>query len=84
MASRTVHTFVAIAGIAAAGALGGWVAQLLGPQWLRWVIGLSFLAMAGWMLVPDKIDAQRAGGAYRHPRADPCAGQRSEVATAAT
>ena len=49
---------------AAAGALGGWVAQALGPQVLRWVIGLSFLAMAGWMLVPDKMDeeeGQRSG-----------------------
>ncbi len=41
---------------AAAGAVGGWVAQVLGPQVLRWVIGISFLAMAGWMLIPDKID----------------------------
>ena len=46
---------------AAAGAVGGWVAQALGPDLLRWVIGLSFLAMAGWMLVPDKIDAGAAG-----------------------
>ncbi len=43
---------------AAAGAVGGWVAQALGPDVLRWVIGLSFLAMAAWMLVPDKIDAE--------------------------
>lgn len=41
---------------AAAGALGGWVAQAMGPDVLRWVIGLSFLAMAGWMLIPDKLD----------------------------
>ena len=41
---------------AAAGAVGGWVAQAMGPDVLRWVIGLSFLAMAGWMLVPDEID----------------------------
>jgi putative Ca2+/H+ antiporter (TMEM165/GDT1 family) len=46
---------------AAAGALGGWVAQALGPERLRWVIGLSFLAMAGWLLVPDKIDDETAG-----------------------
>lgn len=45
-----------LANHAAAGALGGWVAALLGPTALRWVIGLSFLAMAGWMLVPDSID----------------------------
>ena len=45
---------------AAAGAVGGWVAQALGPDLLRWVIGLSFLAMAGWMLIPDKIDDDSA------------------------
>ena len=41
---------------AAAGAVGNWVAQALGPDILRWVIGVSFIAMAGWMLIPDKID----------------------------
>jgi putative Ca2+/H+ antiporter (TMEM165/GDT1 family) len=50
---------------AAAGALGGWVAQLMGPDVLRWVIGLSFLAMAGWMLVPDEIDDETAAGGQR-------------------
>jgi putative Ca2+/H+ antiporter (TMEM165/GDT1 family) len=50
---------------AAAGAVGGWVAQALGPDVLRWVIGLSFLAMAGWILVPDKIDEDAAGGKPR-------------------
>jgi putative Ca2+/H+ antiporter (TMEM165/GDT1 family) len=41
---------------AAAGALGTWVAAAMGPDILRWVIGVSFIAMAGWMLIPDKID----------------------------
>lgn len=50
---------------AAAGAVGGWVAQALGPDVLRWVIGLSFLAMAGWMLIPDKIDDDAADGQQR-------------------
>lgn len=50
---------------AAAGAVGGWVAQALGPDVLRWVIGVSFLAMAGWMLIPDKIDEENAGGKQR-------------------
>ena len=50
---------------AAAGAVGGWVAQALGPSILRWVIGVSFLAMAGWMLIPDKIDDGAAGGKQR-------------------
>jgi len=44
---------------AAAGAVGGWVANLLGPDILRWVIGLSFLLMAGWMLIPDKLDDEK-------------------------
>lgn len=39
-----------------AGALGAWVTTLLGPTTLRWVVGLSFIAMAGWMLIPDKLD----------------------------
>ena len=41
---------------AAAGAVGELVAKLMGPDILRWVIGVSFLAMAGWMLIPDKLD----------------------------
>lgn len=58
--------FVAtLANHAAAGALGGWVAQALGPDVLRWVIGASFLAMAGWMLIPDKIDGDAAGSQHR-------------------
>jgi putative Ca2+/H+ antiporter (TMEM165/GDT1 family) len=54
-----------LANHAAAGAVGGWVAQALGPDILRWVIGVSFLAMAGWMLIPDKIDDDAASGQQR-------------------
>ena len=43
-----------------AGALGAWVTTVIGPQTLRWVLGLSFLAMAIWMLVPDKLDDDNA------------------------
>ncbi len=58
--------FVAtVANHAAAGAVGGWVAQALGPDILRWVIGVSFLAMAGWMLIPDKMDDDAAQGEHR-------------------
>jgi putative Ca2+/H+ antiporter (TMEM165/GDT1 family) len=50
-------------------ALAGWVgdavARALGPDVLRWVIGVSFIAMAGWMLVPDKVDEESAGGRQR-------------------
>src|SRR5206468_5004852 len=41
---------------ALAGVVGVWIANQLGPDILRWVIGVSFLGMAAWMLVPDKMD----------------------------
>ncbi len=43
-----------------AGLVGGGIASLLGPDLLRWVIGVSFLGMAVWMLIPDKIDDAEA------------------------
>ena len=39
-----------------AGAAGSWVTTQLGPEALRWVLGGSFLVMAVWILVPDKLD----------------------------
>lgn len=39
----------------AAGALGAWVTSLLSPDTLRWILGLSFLAMAVWVMIPDKF-----------------------------
>ncbi len=45
-----------LANHALAGAVGSWVQAQLGPQVLRWVLGLSFIAMAVWMLIPDKLD----------------------------
>lgn len=45
-----------IANHAFAAAVGTWITSLLGPDTLRWVLGLSFLAMAAWTLVPDKLD----------------------------
>jgi putative Ca2+/H+ antiporter (TMEM165/GDT1 family) len=49
-----------LANHALAGAVGQWVANAIGPDWLRWIIGVSFLAMAVWMMVPDKIDEDDA------------------------
>ena len=41
-----------------AGALGAWITTALSPSVLRWVLGLSFLAMAAWTLIPDKIEEE--------------------------
>jgi Ca2+/H+ antiporter, TMEM165/GDT1 family len=41
---------------AMAGALGAWVTTVIGPTVLRWLLGASFIAMAVWMLIPDKMD----------------------------
>ncbi|MFC0134778.1 hypothetical protein CR105_21860 [Massilia eurypsychrophila] len=43
-----------------AAAVGAWVASAMGPDVMRWVLGLSFLAMAAWIMVPDKIDEDEA------------------------
>ena len=45
-----------IANHAFAAAIGTWITGLLGPDILRWVLGASFLAMAVWTLVHDKLD----------------------------
>lgn len=45
-----------LANHAGAGALGAWVATQLGGQTLRWLLGLGFLAMAAWTLIPDRLD----------------------------
>lgn len=45
-----------IANHAVAGVLGAWIASALGEELLRWILGISFIAMAAWMLIPDKLD----------------------------
>ena len=41
-----------------AGAFGAWVAHAIRPDVLRWVLGGSFIAMAIWTLIPDKVDEE--------------------------
>jgi len=36
--------------------VGEWVSTLLTPNILRWVLGISFLTVAAWALIPDKLD----------------------------
>ena len=50
---------------AIAGAAGAWFTTVLGPQLLRWILAASFIGMAVWMLIPDKLDS---GEAERAPR----------------
>jgi putative Ca2+/H+ antiporter (TMEM165/GDT1 family) len=42
---------------AVAAMVGGWVAAAVDPTTLRWVLGLVFIAMGLWALIPDKLDA---------------------------
>lgn len=63
LAARFKKPFTIVLGIliatvanhALAGALGAWISSALSPEVLRWGLGLSFLAMAAWMLIPDKM-----------------------------
>lgn len=41
-----------------AGALGAWITAMVSPEVLRWVLGLSFVGMAIWTLIPDKIEEE--------------------------
>ncbi len=52
-----------LANHALAAGLGAWITSLIGQETMRWIVGGSFLAMAAWMLVPDK-----PGGADIAPR----------------
>ncbi len=55
--------FVAtLANHAGASALGSWLTRVVDPSWMRWVLGLSFLAVALWMLVPDQADDIEGSG----------------------
>lgn len=48
-----------------AGALGAWITSVLSPQAMRWGLGLSFLGMAAWTLIPDEIEEGEALAAKR-------------------
>ncbi|HBJ99111.1 MAG TPA: hypothetical protein DDZ62_03410 [Delftia acidovorans] len=50
---------------ALAGAVGAWITSYLGENAMRWILGLSFIAMAFWMLIPDKLDEDEVSGHSR-------------------
>ena len=39
-----------------AGVLGSWITFLIGSEALRWGVGISFIGMAIWTLIPDKFE----------------------------
>ena len=48
-----------------AGALGAWITSTISPNVLRWVLGASFIAMAIWTMIPDKIEEEETQFAQR-------------------
>ena len=48
-----------------AGAVGAWISATVSPEVLRWVLGISFLGMAAWTLIPDKIEEEEVSVAKR-------------------
>ncbi|MEY4756087.1 MAG: hypothetical protein RJA34_985, partial [Pseudomonadota bacterium] len=48
-----------------AGALGAWITSAVTPEVLRWVLGLSFIGMAVWTMIPDKIEEEETQVAKR-------------------
>ena len=51
---------------ALAGSAGAFVAQWLSPQALKWIVALSFFAVALWTLKPDSADDAEAGRGAGH------------------
>ncbi|SDH65345.1 TMEM165/GDT1 family protein [Pseudomonas panipatensis] len=45
----------------AAGAVGKWVSTFFSEATLSWLLAASFLAVAAWTLVPDKLDDDEGG-----------------------
>lgn len=45
---------------ALAGAAGAWLAAWIPEGWTRWLLATSFLAVAAWALIPDRLDTEQA------------------------
>ena len=48
-----------------AGALGAWITAVVSPEIMRWALGLSFIGMAVWTMIPDKIEDEETQIAQR-------------------
>jgi putative Ca2+/H+ antiporter (TMEM165/GDT1 family) len=57
-----------LANHAIAALVGAEVAAWVGPRIMRWILGVLFVVMAGWCLIPDKADegpqSARKAGAF--------------------
>jgi putative Ca2+/H+ antiporter (TMEM165/GDT1 family) len=51
---------------ALAGLAGLWLGAFIEGPWFRWIVGGSFLAIAAWTLIPDKMTGDRALPAPRY------------------
>src|SRR3954471_24383307 len=68
LAARYARPWPIVAGIlvatlvnhAIAGWIGNWVRVVVPADVLRWLLALSFFAVAAWALKPDKLDADDA------------------------
>ena len=50
---------------ACAGAVGSWLSNVINPGVLNWVVVGLFVLMAGWILVPDKLDESELAASKR-------------------
>ena len=70
MAARFRRPFAITLGIlaatlanhAAAAFAGTLAGDLLAGPWMSWILGLSFLAVAAWVLIPDRLDEAAGAG----------------------
>ncbi|MEY4328974.1 MAG: hypothetical protein RL703_793 [Pseudomonadota bacterium] len=53
---------------ALAALVGESVFEWIGPDWMRWIVGLSFIAMAIWTLIPDRLDEDEENVAEKNLR----------------
>lgn len=50
----------------AAGAIGNWFASFFSPATLSWILAASFVAVALWTLIPDKLDGNEESGLHKY------------------
>lgn len=67
LAARLKKPWPIVAGIlvatlanhALAGTVGAWLASLVAPETLKWIVAIAFFVFGAWALVPDKFDERR-------------------------